>query len=83
MWAAVAKILVPIANWVGKIILLPLILEFINKMKEAREEKIKREQAHKEIEDGLEKISNALTPEEQEAALEEFTRKARARRNKS
>lgn len=83
MWAAIVRIVTPIFSWLAKMILLPLIIDFINKMKEAREEKIKRDEVHKEIEDGVKKIEEAVTPEDQEAALEDLARKARARRNKS
>jgi hypothetical protein len=83
MWAVVIRILGPIANWVGKIILLPLIIDFIKQLQQRAEDKRKREEAHKEIEDGVKKIEEAVTPEDQEAALEELARKARARRNNS
>ena len=83
MWAAVIRILGPIANWIGKIILLPLIVDFIKQLQQRAEEKKERDKAHKEIEDGIKKIEDAITPEDQEAALDEFTRKARARRNPS
>ena len=83
MWAAVVRYLSPVATWFAKVFLLPLLMDFIAKMKQAREEKIKRDKAHKEIEDGIKKIEEAVTPEDQEAALEDLARKARARRSNS
>ena len=80
MWGAIVKFLGPIANWIAKVFLVPLIIDLVNQWKTAAEEKRKRIETEKQIDESIKKIAEATTPEETENALEDLVRGVRARK---
>lgn len=75
MWGTLGK-------WLAQFLLLPLIRELIESLMASRKEAQERTKRHKEVEEDVKKVEDAVTPEEQENALEELAKRARARRRK-
>jgi len=82
MWGALAKLATPVLKWLAQFLLLPLIRELIESLLASRKETRDRAERHKEVDEDVKKVEDAVTPEEQENALEELAKRARARRRK-
>lgn len=79
MWGIIVRFLTPVLTWFANVFLVPLFLDVVKKVKRNIEDNRAKAIREKEIADDIKKIVESATPEETENALNEFTRRARAR----
>jgi F0F1-type ATP synthase membrane subunit b/b' len=79
MWGTILRFLTPIATWFANVFLVPLFMDVIKKIKQNIEDKRAKAIRENELAEDIKKIAEATTPEETENALNELTRRIRAR----